>query len=288
MQVPNSAGVAAPRSALPAGAVDSHLHIYDARFPLVYPERLAVPEASVAEYRRLQQRLGTSRAVVVQPAAYGTDNRVTVDAIARLGPDRARGIAVVHPEVADAVLDALHEAGIRGLRFSLHDPKTAVTSPGMLPALAPRIAERGWHIQLHARAVQILELATVLDALPCDVVFDHMARLPMPEGERHPAFALVARRLQAGRAWVKLSGPYLESRTVAPAYDDVAALVRAFVRLAPQRLVWGSDWPHPTERAAKPDDAAMLDAFGAWIGDDATRRRVLVDNACRLYGFDNP
>src|SRR4051812_43553250 len=147
--VPNSSGTATPRLKAPAGAVDSHLHIYDPRFPMAWPKLRPVDQASVAEYRLLQQRIGTQRAVVVQPAVYGTDNRVTLDAVAALGAANARGIAVLHPGVTDATLDALHEGGIRGIRFSLHDPATAVTSADMIAPLAARVAERGWHVQLH-------------------------------------------------------------------------------------------------------------------------------------------
>ena len=286
--VPNSAGSARPRIPVPADAADCHLHIYDPRFPLVFPERLAVAQASVEEYRRLQQRLGTSRAVVVQPAAYGTDNRVTLDAIARLGPERTRGIAVVHPGVAEAELDAMHAAGIRGVRFSMHDPRTAVTTPEMIAPLGPRLAARGWHLQLHVRAAQLLDLAAVIDALPCDVVFDHMARLPLPEGAVHPAFALVMKRVDAGRGWVKLSGPYLEGRDGPLGYTGITAVARAFVAGAPERMVWGSDWPHPTEREAKPDDAVLLDRLADWAPGEATRSRILVENPSDLYGFGNP
>ena len=286
--VPNSAGDGRPRTAVPRDAADCHLHIYDPRFPLVHPERLAVSDASIVEYRRLQERLGTSRAVVVQPAAYGTDNRVTLDAIAQLGPARTRGIAVVHPEVTEAELDALHAGGIRGVRFSMHDPRTAVTTPAMIGPLAPRFAARGWHLQLHVRAAQLVEMAALLASVPCDVVFDHMARLPLPEGVRHPAHALVMKRLDAGRGWVKLSGPYLEGREGTLGYTGITAVARAFVAGAPERLVWGSDWPHPTEREAKPDDAVLLDRLAEWAPDEGMRKRILVDNPATLYGFGNP
>ena len=283
--VPNSAGTSVPRFRAPPGAADCHLHIYDPRFPMAWPQLRAVADASVDQYRLLQERLGTTRAVVIQPAAYGTDNRVTADAVARLGANVARGIAVLHPGVTDQELQALHEDGFRGVRFSMHDPRTAITSPDMLPALAPRIAAMGWHVQLHVRAEQIVALEPVIDAVPCDIVFDHMGRLPQPEGTRHPAYAIIARRIEAGRAWVKLSGAYLDTRVGSPRYTDATAVARAFVSLAPERLVWGSDWPHPTERDTKPDDAVLFDLLQEWARDEATRRRILVDNPASLYDF---
>jgi predicted TIM-barrel fold metal-dependent hydrolase len=282
--VPNSSGMSAPRFRVPPLACDSHLHIYDARFRMAWPSLRATPDASVAEFRLLQQRLGTTRAVVVQPAAYGTDNAVTVDALEQMKP-HARGVAVLHPEVTDRELQALHDAGVRGLRFSQHDPRTAVTTPGMIEPLANRIADLGWHVQLHLKGDQIAEMGSLIRRLPTQVVFDHMGRIPQPFGVRHPAYEIVRERLDAGRAWVKLSGPYLDSQTGSPRYADVKPVARGYVAAAPERLVWGSDWPHPTERDRKPDDAVLLDLLQEWVPDEPTRRRILVENPATLYGF---
>lgn len=285
--IPNSTGTAAPRLAAPALACDCHLHIYDSAFPMARPDARAVANASVAEYRLLQQRIGTTRAVVVQPAAYGTDNRVTLDAVAKLGLDRARGIAVVHPEVSDADLQAMHEGGIRGVRFTQHDPRTAVTTPAMIEPLAERLATIGWHVQLHLLAPQLVALRDVVLRLPGTIVMDHMARMPQPAGVAHEAFGIVSALLDRGRTWVKLSGAYLDSKTGAPGYDDVRSVARRFAAFWPERCVWGSDWPHPTERGAKPDDAGLFDLLGEWAGDGPTRARILVENPRALYGFSD-
>jgi predicted TIM-barrel fold metal-dependent hydrolase len=145
------------------------------------------------------------------------------------------------------------------------------------------VHELGWHVQLHWRADQIVAQADLVNRLPCTIVFDHMARLPQPEGVGHAAFGIVAKLLDKGRTWVKLSGPYLDS--MGPAYADRTAVAQAFVRAAPERLVWGSDWPHPTEKDTKPEDAALLALLPGWAGDAAMVRRILVDNPARLYGF---
>ena len=283
MTIPNSSGSWAPRRRAPPGSCDCHLHIYDPRFTVSRPGARLTQDASVAEYRLLQNRLGTARAVIVQPAAYGFDNSVTVDAIGQLGIGNARGIAVIEPSIGDAPLRELDRVGIRGVRFTQHDSRTAVTTPEMIEPVAARIAELGWHVQLHLRADQIVEMATIIARLPCAIVFDHMARLPQPEGTAHPAFAIVCDLLDAGRAWVKISGAYLDSK--APAYADVRSVMQAFIRRAPERCVWGSDWPHPTEVDAKPDDAALLDLFTDCTPSDEVRGRILVDNPRRLYGF---
>lgn len=269
----------------PANACDSHLHIYDPQFPMARPNLRATPDASVAEYRQLQQRLGTTRAIVVQAAVYGTDNRAIVAAVGQLGLERARGIAVVHPTVTDAELTALHAGGVRGLRFTQHDPATAVTSPAMIEPLAHRITGMGWHTQLHLRGDQIVEMAGLIERLPGTLVIDHMGRLPQPEGINHPAFKVVARLLESGRAWVKLSGPYLDSQVGSPRYTDATRVAREYAKLAPDRLVWGSDWPHPTERDTKPDDAILFDLLAEWAGDEPTRHKILVDNPAKLYAF---
>jgi predicted TIM-barrel fold metal-dependent hydrolase len=273
-----------------ADACDCHLHIYDARFASIGDPSRVLSHCTAADYRLVQARLGTTRAVIITPTVYGTDNRVTLDAVAQLGADRTRGVAVLHPDVDVATLQELDAGGVRGIRFTLFDPATAVTRFEMVEPLAARIEPLGWHVQLHWRADQIVEHAAILDRLPCPIVFDHFARLPHPSGVRHPAFAVVARLMERGRTWVKLSAPYLDERG---ASDDGGAgkrtsLARAWLRLAPERLVWGGDWPHPTERSALPDDLELLRRLGEWVPDAAQRRRVLVDNAAALYGFAMP
>ena len=286
--VPNSAGTSIPRYKAQPGACDSHIHIYDPRFPMKWPNLRAVTDASVAEYRLLQKRLGTSRTVVVQPAAYGTDNTVTLDAVAQLGLANARGVAVVHPTVTDTELVAMNKGGIRGLRFTLHEPRTAVTSVEMIEPLAHRAHRLGWHVQLHLRAEQIVLWADMIERLPGTIVFDHMARLPQPHGPRHPALAVVKRLIDKGSTWVKLSAPYLETQVGSPRYSDVKGVARALVEHAPERCVWGSDWPHPTEPHTKPDDAVLFDLVQEWTLDEAARRKILVANPAALYGFTQP
>jgi predicted TIM-barrel fold metal-dependent hydrolase len=281
--VPNSSGSGRPGAAGLELACDSHLHIYDPRFPASGPAKRSATRATAADYRLLQRRLGTVRAVVVTPAVYATDNRVTLDAIAQLGAN-ACGVAVVHPEASDAELERLSRGGIRGLRFTVFDPETAVTRVEMIAPLSRRAAERGWHVQIHMRADQIVENAGLLRRLPSQIVFDHMGRLPQPGGERHAAFGIVRGLLDGGRAWVKLSGAYLDSRIGPPTYADATAVARAYVNAAPERLLWGSDWPHPSERT-KPDDALLFDLLAEWTSDEATRKKILVDNPAELYGF---
>ena len=282
--VPNSAGDQPPKLATPPQACDCHIHIYDAaRFAPLRPAARMQSQASVADFRPLQRRLGTRRVVVVTPAVYATDNRVTLDAIAQFGAD-ARGVAVIHPDIGDAELKRLADGGVRGIRFTQFDPATAVTSLEMIEPLSRRVDDLGWHVQIHMRADQIAAAETLWQRLPSPIVFDHMGRLPQPAGIDHPAFKIIRRLLETGRTWVKLSGAYLDSRAGPPAYADAAAVAQALVAAAPERMVWGSDWPHPTE-PDKPDDAGLLDLLPVWAPDAQTRRRILVTNPETLYGF---
>lgn len=279
--VPHSAGSAIPRMPMPALACDCHHHLYDRRYP-AHPSATLLPEdATVADYRLLQRRLGLQRNVVVQPSTYGVDNRLLVDSLKAFGPS-SRGVAVVDTSVSDAQLQRLHDAGVRGLRFNLSF-LVGVTADMMEP-LAQRIAPLGWHLQVNGTAQHLLALGDTLQRLACPVVFDHMGQLPQPQALQHPAFALYARLLDSGRAWFKLSGAYLTSRSAD--LSDSGVVARALIALAPQRMVWGSDWPHPTKKAAdKPDDAALLDLLDDWAPTAAIRRQILVDNPAKLYAF---
>jgi predicted TIM-barrel fold metal-dependent hydrolase len=274
------ANAAAPRTVVPPDACDAHLHVYDDRFASTDGSKF--PHGTVQDYAQVQRHLGTSRAVPVQAKLYGTDNACLLDALAQLGP-RGRGIAVVTPEVTDAELHRLHAGHVRGVRFSLWNPNDAVTSVDMIAPLAPRLADLGWHAQMHMSGDQVAAHATLLKSLPCTLVFDHMGRLPPGTGARHPAFGVIVDLVQRGRAWVKLSGAYLNT-TSGPPYADATATAQAYVRAAPERLVWGSDWPHPTE-AHTPDDAELLDLLTVWAPDTGVRNRILVDNPAKLYGF---
>jgi predicted TIM-barrel fold metal-dependent hydrolase len=283
MQVPNSSGTSSPKLRAPADACDCHMHIYDgARFPPPWPQSRMQPNATVPDYRLFQQRIGTSRVIVVTPAAYFTDNEVTLDAIAQFDV-QARGVAVVHPTITDSELKRMDRAGIRGIRFAQFDPNTATTSMDMIEPLAKRVQTLGWHVQIHLRADQVVAAADMLLQLPGTVVFDHLGRLVPPEGLSHPAFGVLRRMFDNGRTWMKLSGAYFFGTS--PNYAASGEVARAYIALAPERMVWGSDWPHPTEKD-KPDDAVLFDLLADWVPDERTRQSILVENPAKLYGFD--
>ena len=281
--VPWSTGTEPPTLVAPAGAVDCHHHVYAASWPINARSALRPPDATVADYRLLQRRLGLHRHVVVQPSTYGTDNTGLLQALPAFGPE-ARGIAVCDTSVTDAQLAAMAKAGVRGLRFITSIPGGVPIE--MLEPLSARVNELGWHVQLVMAGDEIAARRDLLMRLPSPVVFDHMGHIPQPAGIHHPGFAVLLHMLAGGRTWVKLSGAYIDTKVGPPGYGDVAPLAQSLVQHAPDRLVWGSDWPHPTMPADdKPDDAVLFDLLSVWAPDPAVRERILVANPAKLYGF---
>ncbi|MBA2411491.1 MAG: amidohydrolase family protein [Burkholderiaceae bacterium] len=269
------------RSGAPAGACDCHMHVYDSRYPRDPSAPLRPPDAPVEEYIALQQRLRLSRVVVVQPSTYGFDNRCTLDALLQFG-ESARAIIVADAAIADEELVRLNELGVRGVRFN----RALATGASLddLTRLAPRLATIGWHAQINVRAHQLIEHVELFRRLPCNIVIDHLGHVPQPEGLSHLAFAALRGLIDRGQCFVKLSGVYLESKIGGPSYEDVGAVGRALLRDAPERLLWGSDWPHPTE-TVKPDAVVLLQLLREWSSDGETIHRVLVDNPTELYRF---
>ena len=283
-RVPFSSGTEPPTLRAPAGATDCHIHFYDDRFPAAASATLRPPNATIEDYRLFQQRIGTSRTVIVTPSTYGTDNRPSLEAAARLGAS-ARVVAVVDDTVSDAELQQLAGHGVCGIRFNL--VQKGATSLQMMEPLAKRVHDLGWHVQIHMLGDQILQAEDMLGRLPVPIVFDHLGRVPQPAGINHPSYRAILTLVDKGRAWVKVSGAYHDTKIGPPDYADTSAVARAFIKAAPERMVWGSDWPHPTvkELANKPDDAVLFDLLSSWIPDAATLHKVLVENPEKLYGF---
>jgi predicted TIM-barrel fold metal-dependent hydrolase len=280
-QVPYSTGTEPPKFKAPANACDCHMHIYDAKYPVAPTATLKPPDAIVADYKLLQRRIGTSRNVVVTPSTYGTDNRITLDAIAQIGAT-ARGVAVVDTSVADADLRRMNDLGIRGIRFNL--VQVGATTIEMIEPLAKRVNDLGWHIQIHMKGEQIAAIEDLLLRVPAPIVFDHLGRLAQPNALDNPGFKTISKLIDKGKTWVKLSGAYQDSKVGPPSYSDTVPVARAYIKAAPERMVWASDWPHPTEKE-KPDDAILFDLLAEWAPDVATSTAILVQNPARLYGF---
>ena len=300
MPHPSTFTANAPRFAVSAGACDCHTHVFGPveRYPL-RPDRVYTPaDALPADSEAMLAALGLDRVVLVQASVYGTDNRCMLDGLKVLG-QRARGVAAIPPDIADTDLNALHAAGVRGVRLNLatgHD-RSIATITALMRALADRISPLGWHLQLFVRPHVLPDLRPIVEGMDVDVVIDHMGLVPAEDYRDNPGFSALLSMLASGRIWVKASGAY----RVGPAegsWDGVAPMARALVESRPDRIVWGSDWPHtpPHGRDAVDHETVMpfrpldtghlLDLLADWAPDEETRKRILVDNPARLYGFD--
>lgn len=269
------------------GAIcDTHLHIYDPGFAYDPDAVLQPPAATVAEYDAVRQMLGIQRNVIVQPTTYGFDNRCTLDAVARLGRANSRAVVVVAPTISEEALCAMHEAGACGVRINAL--RGATLDPDSLLALARRIAHLGWHVQLHTDGAALVQLAPWLEGLPTPVVIDHMGRTERALDPSSPTWRTLTRLLARPHVWVKLSAPYLLQPDGAPHYAALDPWVRVLTDTAGDRLLWGTDWPHPgwhAQSRAALDEVTL--AGWAWkhLAHRGLAQAALVDNPARLYGF---
>jgi predicted TIM-barrel fold metal-dependent hydrolase len=286
---------------VPPGACDCHTHVFPdpAKFPMFGGRIYTPPLATADDLLALQKALKLDRVVLVQPSVYGTDNSAHLDAIRQLGPQRARGVAVIGPTTSAAELDAMHGVGMRGIRVNLETGGTTdpAVAKGQLETAAKQIAGRPWHMQVYARLSFIEALKEALSGLPMPVVFDHFAGAEASQSLDQAGFAAVIDLVKAGKAYVKISGAYRASREGAPDYPQVAAFAKALVAANPDRIVWGTDWPHPdsyptpgrkatdTAPPLAVDDGRLLNILAEWVPDAGTRKKILVDNPARLYGF---
>jgi len=271
-----------PRLKAPPGTTDTHMHIYDSRYPTAETAAFTPPDALVADYLKVRARLGIERTVVVQPSTYGTDNRCTLDAIAALGPS-TRGVVVVDQSVSDAELDWMTKIGVRGIRF--HMMEGGALPWDILETMAARVGNFGWHVQLQLDGRKLPEREALLKSLPGTLVVDHVGKFMEPVPTDHPAFRVLLKLVESGRTYVKLSAPYNWSKSGPPNYSDVGRLATALANAAPERMLWATNWPHPVPNTPIPDDAWVLDMMLEWIPDDAVRHKAFVDNPARLYGF---
>jgi D-galactarolactone isomerase len=268
---------------VPPGACDTHMHFYDAKRPAA-PGTFLPGEFTVEDYRdAIQKRLGFERVIVVQANAYADDNTVAVEAMKKLGKN-AKGVAVVKADVKDAELERLTKAGMCAVRImTLHG---GMLGFDVMDKVVARVHPYGWHANIQLDGRELPKYEAQIKRLPGKFVIDHTGKFLEPVKPDHPAFRSLLNLLDTGRCWVKLSAPYETSKTGAPKYEDVSVLARALVKKAPERMLWASNWPHPSMRKpAPPDDVALLDLLADWAPDAGTRRKILSDNPAALYGF---
>ncbi|CAB3664500.1 4-sulfomuconolactone hydrolase [Achromobacter kerstersii] len=287
-----------PNFEVPVGACDCHVHVFpdETRFPFYSSRTYTPPHASIGQLLDLQDSLRLDRVVIVTPSVYGNDNTATLYAIRMLGKQRARGVGVVADEANAEELAELKQAGISGLRINLEaggvtDP---VVAAKRLKQAVSLVADQGMHLQIYASLSLIAALEKELGALPVPAVFDHFAGAQAEKGVSQPGFDAVLSLVRAGKAYVKLSAAY-RSSTRAPDYEDVAPLAAALIKANPERMLWGTDWPHPGKPGVvaatditKPyavDNGRMLNLLGKWAPSQELRKKILVDNPKEVYGF---
>ncbi len=276
-----------PAIEVPAQACDCHAHVCGPtdRYPYIAERVYSPPPALPNDYRRMLDALHVERGVLVQPSFYGTDNRALLDALAQ-DRRRLRGVAVVPFDVEVRELERLHDAGVRGVRCNIVDLKQR---KGELPLdrlrpLASRLKPLGWHIELLMHVNEFPDLDTQLGPLGVPVSFGHLGYVPVAEGTDTAGFHALLRLMRDGQAWVKLTGPYRLTRSELP-YSEVSEFAQKLADAAPQRLLWGSDWPHVGMKTAMPNDADLLELFARWVPDPGVRSRILVENPAQLYDF---
>ncbi len=282
---------------VPRGACDCHTHIHGdpGKFPF-FPGRVYTPEMALPEeMAALHQALRMQRVVIVTPSVYGTDNSATLYGMKARGAD-ARGVAVIDDKTPDQELDAMARAGVRGIRLNLATGGAADPAAGRLrfERALERVKSRNWHVQIYTNLATISAIRDLVAVSPVPVVFDHFGGARAELGPRQPGFAELLDLVRSSRAYVKISGAY-RSSNLAPDYADVVPLARALIAANPERIVWGTDWPHPNSASGRKateltplfqiDDGRLLNQLPVWAPNAATRSMILVDNPARLYGF---
>lgn len=273
------------KTVLPAGATDAHCHVFGpvAQFPYEPTAKFKPADAPAEALFRLHDQMGITRCVIVQSGCHGFDNSVVADAMAKR-PGRYLGVALVAPEVSEAELDRLDAQGFRGVRFNYMSHLAPGATAEQLAALAPRLAARGWHIQIHMEDTLIADMTPVLSQLPVRVVVDHIGRVDASKGLDQPAFQAYLKLLDHDHIWSKVSGCERISRQDPP-YADAVPFARKVAETFPERTVWGTDWPHPNFRADPPDDGDLFDLIPQIATTDALLQAIMVDNPAQLYGF---
>lgn len=280
-------GYRPPKIKPPPKSCCTQAHVFGPsnRFPYAEERGYTPPDCPVEEYLKLLDTLGLDRGVIVHGSAHGSNNSVSIAGIAT-APDRLRGVAVIRPDVSDKELEELHAGGMRGFRLSTM--LAGAISTDHLEPMAERVAQFGWHVVLHVNDVgELVELTPRLKALRIGFVVDHLGRVRGGQGVDHPGFqALLGLLRETDHGWAKLASWYRLSDQ-GPPYDDMTPLARALIEVRRDRIVWGTNWPHPILwDHPMPNDTDLFDQFMEWCGDDATRKQILVDNPAQLYGFE--
>jgi predicted TIM-barrel fold metal-dependent hydrolase len=278
-----------PRTALPKGSIDTHVHVFERARYRMNPDRgYNPPDSTLADLKHLHATLGIDRVVFTQPSTYGTDNSAILDGMAALNaeaPNRARCVVAITMAVKDDELAALDRKGARGVRLNTDNKGGMPIGIGQIGELEARIRPFGWHIEWLFPGKDILELMPVFEKLTVPMSIGHFAYQPAAAGVKAAGFKALLELMKRGNTWMKISGANRVSATDLPPYDDVKPMAHALIEAAPDRIMWGTDWPHPNKYVVNPNDGDLVDAFGDWVRDPAMRKSIMVDTPAKFYRF---
>ena len=277
-----------PRVVLPKASIDTHVHVFEPGYPLSPGRGYNPPDSTLADLKHLHATLGIERVVFTQPSVYGTDNSAILDAMAALNAEtanRARAVVAITLASTDTELAALDAAGVRGVRLNTDNKGGMPIEMDEIPKLVARIRPFGWHIEFLFPGNDIIELMPVFRSLTVPMSIAHFAYQAATAGVAARGFQALLELMREGNTWIKISGANRVSATDLPPYDDVQPMARALIEAAPERIMWGTDWPHPNKYVVNPNDGDLVDAFGDWVSDETMRRKIMVDTPAAFYRF---
>ena len=277
-----------PGIVLPRGSIDTHVHVFEPGYPLSPGRGYNPPHSTLEDLKHLHATLGIERVVFTQPSVYGTDNAAILDAMAALNgeqPDRARCVVALDMHISDREIAALDASGVRGVRLNTDNKGGMPIRMDEIPELAARVHPFGWHLEFLFPGRDLVELMPLFTALKLPMSIAHFAYQSATAGVKAPGFQALLELARRGNTWIKISGANRVSATDLPPYDDVRPMARALVEAAPERIMWGTDWPHPNKYVANPNDGDLVDAFGDWVTDESMRRKIMVDTPAAFYRF---
>ncbi len=277
-----------PDVVLPRGSIDTHVHIFEPGYKLSPTRGYNPPDSTLADLKHLHATLGIDRVVFTQPSIYGTDNSAILDGMAGLNaetPNRARSVVAISMDIADDELAILDASGVRGVRLNTDNKGGMPIEMNEIPDLVSRITPFGWHIEFLFPGKDIIELMPVFTSLKVPMSIGHFAYQPATAGVGAPGFQALLELMRQGNTWIKISGANRVSETDLPPYDDVKPMAHALIEAAPERIMWGTDWPHPNKYLVNPNDGDLVDAFGDWVTDEGMRRKIMVDTPAAFYRF---
>ena len=277
-----------PNIILPQGSIDTHVHVFESKYKLSPVRGYTPPDATLADLKHLHDTLGLDRVVFTQPSIYGTDNSAILDGINNLNgatSNRARGVVAVSLDVTDEELADFDAQGIRGIRLNTDNKGGMPIGLDQIAKIAERIDGLNWHLEFLFPGQDILDLMPIFTSLKVPMSIGHFAYQPATAGVEAPGFQSLLELMREGNTWMKISGANRVSQTDLPPYDDVKPMAQALIEVAPDRIMWGTDWPHPNKYEVNPNDGDLVNAFGEWVTDESLRRKIMVDTPASFYRF---